>query len=107
MKKFISELGVIPGIEQLVPLYCDNIGAVAQAKEPRSHHESKHILRWFHLIWEIVERCDVIMERVDIKNNMWTHSLSSCQCNSLTAILIVWVSNIEAIGFRASGRLKE
>ncbi|WVZ52526.1 hypothetical protein U9M48_003574, partial [Paspalum notatum var. saurae] len=25
-------------------LYCDNIGAIAQAKEPRSHQKSKHIL---------------------------------------------------------------
>ena len=38
MKKFISELGVVSEIESLVPLYCDNTGAVAQAKEPRVHH---------------------------------------------------------------------
>ena len=53
-----------------MPLYCDNIGAVAQAKEPRSHHKSKHILRWFHLVREIIERQDVIIERVDTKNNI-------------------------------------
>ena len=44
MKKIITKLGVVLRIEQLVPLYCNNIGAVAQAKEPRSHHKSKHIL---------------------------------------------------------------
>ena len=38
MKKFISELSVVPGIEQLAPFYCDNTGVVAQAKELRSHH---------------------------------------------------------------------
>ena len=53
-----------------MPLYCDNTGAVTQAKEPRTHHKSKHILRWFHLIREIVKRHDVIVERVDLKNNI-------------------------------------
>ena len=70
MKKFITELDMVSGIEQLVLLYCDNTGTVAQAKESRSHHKSKYILRQFHLIWEIIERCDVIIERADTKNNI-------------------------------------
>ena len=73
---------MISEIEQLVPLYCNNTGAVAQAKESRSHHKSKHILRRFHLIREIVERHDVIVERVDIKNNIadpFTKALSMQQ----------------------------
>ena len=70
MKKFITKLDVVLEIEQSVPVYCDNTEAVAQAKESRSHHKSKHILRWFHLIQEIIERCDVIIERVDTKNNI-------------------------------------
>ena len=45
IRKFISELGVIPTIESPVPLYCDNNGAIAQAKEPRSHQKFKHIQR--------------------------------------------------------------
>ena len=44
MKKFISKLGVVLGIEQPVLLYCDNTRVVAQAKEPRSHDKSMHIL---------------------------------------------------------------
>ena len=67
MKKFITKLDMISKIEQPVPLYCNNTAVVAQAKEPRSHHKSKHILRRFHLIRKIVKRCDVI---VDIKNNI-------------------------------------
>ena len=31
-------------------------GVVAQAKESKSHHKSKHILRCFHLFHEIVKR---------------------------------------------------
>ncbi|CAL9029784.1 unnamed protein product, partial [Prunus brigantina] len=45
MRKFISDLGVVPTIALPVALYCDNNGAIAQAKEPRSHQNSKHIER--------------------------------------------------------------
>ncbi|KAK8560248.1 hypothetical protein V6N12_013048 [Hibiscus sabdariffa] len=50
IKKFITELGVVPSISDAMELYCDNNGAIAQAKEPRYHQRSKHILRRFHLI---------------------------------------------------------
>ncbi|WKA12852.1 hypothetical protein VitviT2T_030203 [Vitis vinifera] len=69
MKKFISELGVVPSIEEPIPLLCDNNGAIAQAKEPRSHQKSKHVLRMYHLIREIIERGDVKIEKIDGKEN--------------------------------------
>ncbi|KAK9031961.1 hypothetical protein V6N11_056246 [Hibiscus sabdariffa] len=50
IKKFIIELGVIPSISDAIDLYCDNNGAIAQAKEPRSHHRSKHTFKCFYLI---------------------------------------------------------
>ncbi|KAK8609033.1 hypothetical protein V6N13_025340 [Hibiscus sabdariffa] len=50
IKKFISELGVVPSILDAVGLYCDNNGAIAQAKEPRSHHGPKHTFKFFYLI---------------------------------------------------------
>ena len=59
MKKFIHGLGVVLSITNPVDLYCDNNGAIAQAKEPRAHQHSKHILRCFHLIREIIYRGDV------------------------------------------------
>ncbi len=37
IKKFISELQVVPFIESAVAFYYDNNGAIAQTKEPRSH----------------------------------------------------------------------
>ena len=55
IKKFIIELGVVPSITNLVNLYYDNNGVIAQAKEPRLHQRSKHILRCYHLIQE--RRC--------------------------------------------------
>ena len=36
-KKFVTELGVILSIEFVIPLYYDNNGVIALAKESRSH----------------------------------------------------------------------
>ena len=51
-------------------LYCDSSGAIAQAKEPKAHHRTKHILRRYHLVHEIVDQGDVELEKVDGKENM-------------------------------------
>ena len=107
MKKFITELDIISEIKNPVPLYCDNTEAVAEAKKSKSHHKSKHILGWFHLIQKIVERCDVIVERVDTKNNIADPLLRPYQCSSLTAILIAWVSSIGPIGFKCKWEIEK
>ena len=39
MKEFISDLGVIPTASGLMKIFCDNIGAIALAKESRFHKE--------------------------------------------------------------------
>ena len=70
IKKFITELGVVPSIVDPIPVYCDNNGAVAQAKEPWSHQKSKHVLRRYHMIREIISRKDVKIERVPTDQNI-------------------------------------
>jgi hypothetical protein len=52
IRNFVSELGVVPSYSSPIDLYCDNNGAIAQAKEPRSHQKSKHILWRYHMISE-------------------------------------------------------
>ena len=37
IKKFITDLEMVTSITNLVDVYCDNNGAIAQAKEPRLH----------------------------------------------------------------------
>ncbi|KAK4383316.1 Retrovirus-related Pol polyprotein from transposon TNT 1-94 [Sesamum angolense] len=69
MKNYIQELGVVPSIVEPVVIFCDNNGAIAQAKEPRSHQRSKHILRRYHLLREMVGRGDVRMDRVSSAEN--------------------------------------
>ncbi|KAK8640458.1 hypothetical protein V6N13_008211 [Hibiscus sabdariffa] len=70
IKKFITGLGVIPSISDAVDLYCDNNGAIAQAKESISHQRSKHIFRRFHLIREIIDRGDVEICKVHTDDNI-------------------------------------
>ncbi|KAK8578706.1 hypothetical protein V6N12_069050 [Hibiscus sabdariffa] len=70
IKKFVTELGVVPSISDAMELCCDNNGAIAQAKEPRSHQRSKHILRRFHLIREIIDRGDVEIYKVHTDDNI-------------------------------------
>ena len=64
IRKLITKLGVVLNIVDPIPLYCDKNGVIAQAKEPRSHQRSKHVLRRYHLIGEIIGRRDVIIEKV-------------------------------------------
>jgi hypothetical protein len=70
IRKFVDELGVVPSIVNPVDLYCDSTGAISQAKEPRSHQRSKHILRRFHLIREIIDRGDVSICKVHTDDNI-------------------------------------
>ena len=50
IRKFLTELGVFPSVSSPLDLYCDNNGAIAQAKEPRNHQKNKHVMQKFHLI---------------------------------------------------------
>ncbi|KAL0313396.1 UNVERIFIED_CONTAM: Retrovirus-related Pol polyprotein from transposon TNT 1-94 [Sesamum radiatum] len=69
MKNYIQELGVVPSIVEPVVIFCDNNGAIAQAKELRSHHRSKHILRRYHRLREMVSRGDCRMDRISSTEN--------------------------------------
>ncbi|KAL0394390.1 UNVERIFIED_CONTAM: Retrovirus-related Pol polyprotein from transposon RE2 [Sesamum latifolium] len=69
MKNYIQELGVVPSIVEPVVIFYDNNGAIAQAKESRSHHHSKYILRRYHLLEEMVSRGDCRMDRVSSAEN--------------------------------------
>ncbi|KAJ8754916.1 hypothetical protein K2173_015428 [Erythroxylum novogranatense] len=70
IKKFITKLGVVPSCDGPIQLYCDNNGAIVQAKEPMSHQRSKHVLHRYHLIREIIGRGDVQIERISTEQNI-------------------------------------
>ena len=43
LRNFMKNLAVVPAIEMPLTMFCDNSGAVANSKEPRSHKKEKHI----------------------------------------------------------------
>ena len=63
-------MGVIPNGVASVPVFCDNTGANAQAKEPKSHQKFKHVLRKYHILREIVERGEVSIDKVGSADNV-------------------------------------
>ena len=64
------KLGVVPLAVQPLILFCDNSGAMAQSKEPRNHRKGKHIERKYHLIREIVQRGDIMVEKIPFMDNL-------------------------------------
>ncbi|KAL0367056.1 UNVERIFIED_CONTAM: Retrovirus-related Pol polyprotein from transposon TNT 1-94 [Sesamum radiatum] len=96
MKYYIQELGVVPSIVEPVVIFCDNNGAIAQAKEPRSHHRSKHILRRYHLLREMVSKGDCRMDRVSSAENT---------ADPLTKLMsqIAHTQHLDKMGLRSMG----
>ncbi|KAJ9536811.1 hypothetical protein OSB04_un000035 [Centaurea solstitialis] len=70
LRNFLSDLRVIASISRPIDIFCDNSGAVAQAKEPREHHKLRHVLRKYHLIREIIGKGDVRICKIPTENNV-------------------------------------
>ena len=70
LRKFLTDLEVVPNMHLPITLYCDNSGAVANSREPRSHKRGKHIERKYHLIREIVHRGDVVVTQI-FSEKLW------------------------------------
>ena len=70
IRNFLIDLGVVPGSSSPLDVYCDNTGAIAQAKEPRAHQKNKHVLRKFHLIRQLVGDGDIKMCKVHTEANV-------------------------------------
>ena len=93
MKDFITELGVVPSALGPMEIYCDNNGAIAQAKEPRSHQKNKHVSRKYHLIRQFVGEGEIRLCKVHTDMNV-SHPLIK------TLSLAKYVQHREAIRIR-------
>ena len=67
-KKFIVEFEIMP--LDAIPLYHDNNGVIALAKESRSHQKSKHIEWRYHIIRDYLEKKYVEVRKVDFTDNV-------------------------------------
>ena len=70
LQKFISELEVAPSLDGPILLYYNSTGTIDQAKKLKFHQHTKHILHPYHLVWEIVDRDDVNLQKIDRKKNL-------------------------------------
>ena len=70
LRNFLLDLGVVPSMQLPIKLYCDNSGAIANSKEPRTHKKGKHIERKYHLIRDIVQRGDVVVTKIASVDNL-------------------------------------
>ena len=70
LKNFYTNLEVVANMEKPLVLYCDNSGAVANSKEPRSHKRGKHIKRTHHMMRDIVHRGDVAVMKIASEQNL-------------------------------------
>ena len=70
LKNFLMDLEVVPSMQSAIILYCDNNGAVANSKEPRTHKKGKHIERKYHLIREKVNRGDTKVSHIASEDNL-------------------------------------
>ena len=98
LKKFYTDLELVPNMEKPLVLYCDNSGAVANSKEPRSHKRGKHIERKYHLIREIVHRGYIVVMKIASKHNLadpFTKTLPER----------VFTSHLEGLGLRDMSHL--
>ena len=70
MKRFITDFGVVPSALDPLTIYCDNMGAIANAQEPRSHKKLKRIKLRYHAIREYVEDGDIKICKVHTDLNV-------------------------------------
>ena len=70
LRQFLIDLEVVPSANKQITIYCDNSGAVANSKEPRSHKRGKHIERKYHPLREIVQRGDVTITKIASAENL-------------------------------------
>ncbi|KAA0034863.1 gag/pol protein [Cucumis melo var. makuwa] len=98
LRKFLTDLEVVPNMSKPITLYCDNSGAVANCREPRSHKHGKHIERKYHLIREIMHRGDVIVTQIAS-----THNIADPFTKPLTAKM--FKGHLESLGQRDMSHL--
>jgi len=70
IRQFLEGLKVVPAAEQAITLYCDNSGAIFQAKEPKSSNKSRHVLRKAHMIRDYVEQKELAICKIGTEANI-------------------------------------
>nr|GEU82750.1 hypothetical protein [Tanacetum cinerariifolium] len=70
IRKFISGLGVVPTIEELINMYCDSIRATSIAKDHGVTKGARYFRAKVYYLRETMEMGDVRIEKVDAYDNL-------------------------------------
>jgi hypothetical protein len=79
---------VVPSVLDPLAIYCDNTGAIANVKEPRSHKNFKHIKHRYHSIRDYVKNGELNIFKV--------HTVSSnpsSNCSTTAAVASIGQSS--------------
>ena len=68
--KYRNILQDLTGLEEQVPLLCDNQGAVKLVYNPEFHPKTKHISLRYHFIRQAVEEKKITVDYVESKNQL-------------------------------------
>ena len=66
MKKFLHELGVR---QERYVLFCDSQSAIHLSKNPTFHSKSKHIELRYHWIRDVLEKKELVLEKIHTSEN--------------------------------------
>ncbi|GKB82939.1 hypothetical protein Tco_0949834 [Tanacetum coccineum] len=70
VKKFISGLDVVPTIEELINMYCDNTRAITIANESGITKGARHFRSKVHYLCKVIEYGDIKLEKVHTYDNL-------------------------------------
>ncbi|GKC71487.1 hypothetical protein Tco_1117370 [Tanacetum coccineum] len=70
IRKFISELSVVPTIKEFIMMYCDNTGAITIANESAITKGARHYCAKVYYLREVIELGDVKIEKVHTYDNL-------------------------------------
>ena len=66
LKGLFDDLGVI---QENIKVFCDNQNEIFLAKIPTYHARTQHIDVKYHYVREVIENGDVLLKKIDTKDN--------------------------------------
>ena len=70
VKRFFQSLRVTSLADKAIKIYCDNMAALAHAKDPKYHSKSKHIQTRYNYIRLTITQGEVILQHISTSRMM-------------------------------------
>ncbi|GJW59676.1 hypothetical protein Tco_0109011 [Tanacetum coccineum] len=70
IRKFISSLGIVPTINEVIKMFCNNSAALLIANEPGVQKGARHYHRRYHYVRECIELGEINLLKVHTYDNL-------------------------------------